>query len=101
VSTVTQTTTAHQSWCDDKDDDQPVHECGASLSVELSTYEPRGDLQPNVGALLSRHNGEGAPYIEVSIDHGEDGAAADLTVAEAAQLGAALSSLAARASAPQ
>jgi hypothetical protein len=100
------TTTAHQPWCDDKDDEeQRGHECNLGRSVDLSRYPPEpqrsGDWQPNGGALLSRHDGEDRPYVVLSISLGDGSAAADLTVAEAAQLAAALSLPAAKASTPQ
>ena len=35
------TTTAHQPWCDDKDDEeQRGHECNLGRSVDLSRYPP-------------------------------------------------------------
>jgi hypothetical protein len=48
-------TIVHAPWCEHEDDEEPRHECNASLSVDLSRYPPEpqrsGDWQHNVGAL--------------------------------------------------
>lgn len=99
---MTEIMTAHRPWCADKDDDGPAHECNASLHVDLSRYplepQPLGyDWQRTAGVLLSLDSG-GEAYVQLGI--GEDrGQGADLTVAEAAQLAAALSYVVAKAGA--
>jgi hypothetical protein len=102
-------TTAHSPWCDHKEDDSPVHECHASLDMNLRRYPPVqqasiGDfgavtwqVRPHVSVLLSHASLGSAPYIELALHDGDDDQSVDLTTAEAAQLAAALSLLAAKA----
>jgi hypothetical protein len=110
VSTGTETI-VHAPWCDHRDDEeQQGHECDASLSVDLSHYPPqRNDVvmdgerfgwetRSSIGVLLSCHDGEDVPYVELAVHVGDETGVA-LTVAEATQLAAALTYLAAKAAA--